>query len=196
MFGEATEADVDDVVALVESAYRGPSSRQGWTTEADLLEGQRVDDSMVRDLLAQPEAFVLTAHLDGALVACCELQRRATEGSAYLGMFAVRPGLQGAGTGRRVLAEAEVLVRSRWGAARMVMSVIDRRSELVSWYERRGYAMTGETSAFPYGDERFGRPMRSDLRFVIMAKALEGHGTRTATRAISESAEADQPRSR
>lgn len=174
MFGEATEADVDDVVALVESAYRGPSSRQGWTTEADLLEGQRVDASMVRDLLAHPDAFVLTARLAGVLVACCELQRRATEDAAYLGMFAVDPGLQGAGTGRRVLAEAEALARSRWGATRMVMSVIDRRSELVSWYERRGYALTGETSAFPYGDERFGRPTRSDLRFVIMAKDLVG----------------------
>src|SRR4051794_13241714 len=43
MFREAGPADLGAIVALVESAYRGESSRAGWTTEADLLDGQRTD---------------------------------------------------------------------------------------------------------------------------------------------------------
>lgn len=172
VFGLATAVDVDDVVALVEAAYRGDASRQGWTTEADLLDGQRVDAAMVAELLTDGGAVVLTARSGATLVACCELRHHPADHEVHLGMFAVRPGLQGGGVGRRVLAEAEALARSRWGAGRMVLSVIDVRHELIGWYERRGYARTGETRPFPYGDERFGRPTRGDLRFALLAKEL------------------------
>ena len=177
VFSEASSGDVDDVVGLVQAAYRGPTSRQGWTTEADLLEGQRVEAAMVHELLDRPDALVLTARRSDSLVACCELQHRADDDAAYLGMFAVKPGLQGAGTGRAVLAEAERLVRRRWGVSRMLLSVIDLRLELIAWYERRGYTPTGESGDFPYGDERFGRPTREDLRFIVMAKPLTAHSS-------------------
>jgi ribosomal protein S18 acetylase RimI-like enzyme len=171
-FASADASDVDDVVALVQSAYRGEASRAGWTTEADLIEGQRVDRSMLLELLADPDAMVLLARRAGELVACCELRRRPAEGDAYLGMFAVRPGLQGAGVGRAVLAEAERIAGDEWRAGQMAMSVISVRHELIAWYERCGYARTGESGDFPYGDERFGRPTRPDLRFVVLAKVL------------------------
>lgn len=174
--GAASPDDVDDVVDLVQSAYRGEPSRQGWTTEADLLEGQRVDASMVRAVIDDPDAVVLTARSAGSLVACCELRHRRGHGDAHLGMFAVRPGLQGAGTGRRMLAEAERSAERRWGVGRMSLSVIEVRHELIAWYQRRGYAPTGEAVAFPYGDERYGRPTRDDLRLVVLSKVLDPGG--------------------
>ncbi len=175
-FGFAGEADVDEVVALVQSAYRGDASRAGWTTEADIIEGQRVDREMVLELLAEPDAVVLTARAgggsDGRLVACCELRHKPDRGVGYLGMFAVEPTIQGGGLGRRVLAEAERVVAARWGATRVEMTVIDVRYELIAWYRRRGYQPTGDTGEFPYGDERFGLPTRPGLAFVVLAKDL------------------------
>jgi ribosomal protein S18 acetylase RimI-like enzyme len=180
VFRPATLDDVDDIVALVESAYRGPSSEAGWTTEAHLLDGQRTDPAAVRDVLGHRHGRVLLA-LDGStgdLVGCCQVERR-PDGVGYFGMFAVRPGLQGRGLGRAVVAEAERLVFEEWGVRRMTMSVLAPRLELIDWYERLGYGRTGETAPFPYGDERYGQPKVDDLVFVVLAKDLGGDPTVT-----------------
>lgn len=175
-FRFASAADVPELVGLVESAYRGDASRKGWTTEADLLEGQRVDAQMLTELLERADAEVLVASEGGAVVACCELQRPSGAAprarAAYLGMFAVHPERQGGGLGREVLAEAERVAREEWGAEQLSMTVISLREELIDWYGRRGYARTGEVADFPYGDERFGIPTRDDLRFEVLAKRL------------------------
>ncbi len=170
VFRLATAADVAAVVALVQSAYRGEASRAGWTTEADLLDGQRVDPAGAAEVIGRPDSLVLLLEEGGELLACAHLEKRGDAG--YFGMFAVRPGQQGKGTGRRVLAEAERLARARWGVTRMSMSVIDLREELIAWYQRCGYRRTGEHAPFPYGDERFGIPLRDDLRFERLEKSL------------------------
>lgn len=169
-FRTAAPSDVPALVALVQSAYRGDASRAGWTTEADLLDGQRTDPAMVAAAVADPAGLVLVVEADGVLTACCQLERRADH--AYFGMFAVRPGSQGGGLGRSVLAEAERLARDEWDATEMHMTVISAREELIAWYVRRGYVRTGRTSPFPYGDERFGLPKQDDLEFELLTKKL------------------------
>jgi ribosomal protein S18 acetylase RimI-like enzyme len=174
LFLAATQADVDAVVALTQSAYRGDASRAGWTTEADLLDGQRTDAREVAELVANPGVRLLLAEHDGRLLACCVVERLSDEhaGDAYFGMFSVRPEAQGNGTGRALLAEGERVARDEWQARTMRMSVIDVRDELIAWYERRGYRRTGEYKPFPYGDPRFGIPKRGDLRFEWLVKDL------------------------
>lgn len=169
-FRAATLADVDAIIALVESAYRGEASRQGWTTEADFLDGQRIDRQVLIELISRSDARVILVESEGQLLACCELQDQ--HGIAYFGMFSVRPGGQGAGIGNRVLLEAERFVAEEWRCHEMRMTVIDIRNELIAWYERRGYQRTGEHKPFPYGDERFGIPLRDDLRFEVLRKVL------------------------
>ncbi|NAZ87122.1 GNAT family N-acetyltransferase [Kineococcus indalonis] len=170
-FREAGPADVPAVVELVESAYRGEASRAGWTTEADLLGGQRTDAAGVGAVVEDPEAVLLLAERGpGAqLVACCELRRAGDD--AYFGTFAVRPHLQGAGIGRRVLERADAEAVRRWGAAALEMTVIAQRTDLIAWYERRGFTPTGERRPFPHGDERFGVPRRDDLEFAVLRRA-------------------------
>jgi ribosomal protein S18 acetylase RimI-like enzyme len=174
----AEARDVDAVHALVESAYRGDASRRGWTTEADLLDGQRTDVAGVAELIAAPDSLVLLAEAGADLIACAHLARKGD--SAYFGMFSVRPERQAGGIGRAMLAEAERLARERWQAVRMEMTVISVRDELIAWYERRGYRRTGEYSPFPYGNERFGIPRRDDLRFERLVKELVGQASSPA----------------
>ncbi|MEV1048207.1 GNAT family N-acetyltransferase [Streptomyces sp. NPDC049916] len=169
-FRDATADDVPALVALVESAYRGDSSRTGWTTEADILEGQRTDEQGVRDAVDAPDGRVLAVERDGDLVACCQLEHRGD--AAYFGMFSVRPGLQGGGLGKLVIAEAERAAKESWGVGEMHMTVISVREDLIAWYERRGYRRTGKLTPFPYGDERFGVPLRDDLAFELLVKEI------------------------
>ncbi|WP_328634367.1 GNAT family N-acetyltransferase [Streptomyces sp. NBC_00356] len=170
VFRDAGPEDVDVLVALIESAYRGDSSRTGWTTEADILEGQRTDPQGVLAVIEDPDSRLLTVERDGAVVACCQLEHRGEH--AYFGMFAVSPAQQGAGLGKTIITEAERTVRETWGVSEMHMTVIDAREELIAWYERRGYRRTGRFSPFPYGDERFGIPQRDDLKFELLVKPL------------------------
>ncbi|CAM5309865.1 GNAT family N-acetyltransferase [Streptomyces xanthochromogenes] len=169
-YRDATEADVEALVPLIESAYRGDSSRVGWTTEADILQGRRTDSEGVRTVITSPGSRLLTVERDGVLVACCQLEHRGD--AAYFGMFAVSPALQGAGLGKQIIAEAERIVRAEWGVTEMHMTVISVRDELIAFYERRGYRRTGRMTPFPYGDERFGLPQRDDLEFELLIKEL------------------------
>ncbi|MFI9121373.1 GNAT family N-acetyltransferase [Streptomyces bikiniensis] len=169
-YREAVLEDVPVLVPLVESAYRGDASRAGWTTEADILQGQRTDPEGVAAVITAPGSRLLVVERDGEAVACCQLEDRGE--AAYFGMFAVRPELQGAGLGKRIIAEAERRARELWGAREMHMTVISVREELIAWYERRGYRRTGRTTPFPYGDERFGLPQRDDLEFELLVKPL------------------------
>lgn len=167
----ALPGDVDDIVALVESAFRGESSRAGWTTEADLLDGRRTGADEIAAILASPDQRVMLHHDPaGRLLASVVLARDAD--TSWLGMLSIRPTLQGRGTGRAVLEAAEEWVRRHWGATRMRMKVIGQRAELIAWYERRGYRRTGETAPFYYGDPRFGLPKRQDLYFEVLEKQL------------------------
>jgi GNAT superfamily N-acetyltransferase len=170
-FRPAGPRDIGAIVGLVDSAYRGDASRAGWTTEADLLDGQRTDTEAVSAVVGGSGSVMLVAEADGQLAGCCHLERRQS-GEAYFGMFAVRPGLQGRGRGQEILAEAERLAREEWGAVTMVMTVLAQRRDLIAWYLRRGYRLTGRSQPFPYGDERFGIPRRPDLSFVELAKPL------------------------
>jgi ribosomal protein S18 acetylase RimI-like enzyme len=169
----AQDSELEAVAALVNSAYRGDSSRVGWTTEADYLDGQRTDaDTLRADLAANPEADLLLFKdaPDGPPLGTLWLEP-AEPGVWYLGMLTIKPDLQDRQLGRALLAGGEAHAAAR-GAKRMRMTVVSIRDTLIAWYERRGYAATGETRPFPYDDEKFGLPRVPDLSFIVMEKAL------------------------
>ncbi len=169
-FRAAKEDDIPAIVALVESAYRGDVSKQGWTTEADMLDGQRTDAVSVASLILAPSSRVLLATRDAVVLGCAHVEGH--DGVGYFGMFAVSPLTQGSGLGAALLAEAERVARSEYACAIMTMTVISIRTELIAFYLRRGYRNTGQSKPFPYGDERFGIPKRGDLEFAVFAKPL------------------------
>lgn len=167
---EATAADLPALERLVEGAYRGDSARAGWSHEADLVGGRRTDADELGAMLASPAQHILLLRGGDALSACAALTDKG-DGLVYLGMLTVEPAQQAGGTGRAVLAGAEDFARDRLGARTMEMQVIAQRPELIAWYERRGYAPTGETRPFPYDEARYA-PQRDDLAFIVLEKRL------------------------
>lgn len=167
----ATAADVPALLELVHAAYRGGPDVAGWTTEAHLLGGLRADPDMVLEMITGPGSQIRMFLADDDLLACCQLD--VTGGTGYVGFFAVLPSRQGGGVGSAVLAEVERLAVEA-GCHRMRMTVLSARTELIAYYERRGYRRTGATEPFPYGDERFGTPRRPDLEFAELVKPLAG----------------------
>lgn len=170
----AATKDADAIAALVNSAYRGEGSRKGWTTEADLLGGQRTDAELIADQLANPDNTILLFRRETELVACVFLQRHQTH--AYLGMLTVAPHLQAGGIGKAALALAEEWVQANWQLRRMEMTVIKRREELIAWYVRRGYHVTGKIEPFPIDNPRVGIPKVEDLDMIVLEKGLTSPG--------------------
>ncbi|KAI0173464.1 putative acetyltransferase [Hypoxylon sp. FL1284] len=170
-FRVATPDDAVPIQALVQSAYRGESSRQGWTTEADILTDNRIGvDDLIAKIAAPDLEILFITDSAGALVACCELSRR--DDLAHLGLFAVDPRRQNGGVGRYVLAYAEDYCHRAWAARAMEIGVTWTRAELLEWYKRRGFRRSGQTKPFPYEDMASHEALRDDLYFVIMEKDL------------------------
>ena len=165
----ADEKDAPALVALLNSAYRGDDSRAGWTTEADLIEGEvRTDEESVREVIATPGSVMLRYRdVEGAIIGCVNLQEK--KGRLYLGMFSVSPRLQGGGVGKCLLGAAEEHAR-QVGAGSIYMTVISARAELIAWYERRGYEDTGERIPFP--EDGLTGKHRQKLDFVVLEKFI------------------------
>jgi len=166
---QAIVSDIPALETLVNSAYRGEASQQGWTTEAHLLKGdKRTDVAALAKLLNDPQAVILCCKgKDNVLYGCVYLRIQGDE--LYLGMLSVSPLLQGGGVGKQLIAAAEEYARQKQCAA-IVMTVISVRQELIAWYQRLGYVLTGETQPFPT-DERYGVPTQP-LEFVVLRKSI------------------------
>lgn len=168
---EAGRADIPALLDLVHSAYRGDRARSGWTHEADLLDGQRTDAAALTAIVDDRRQRILTVGGPDPLAGCVQVTDQG-EGKAYLGLLSIAPERQAQGLGRVLIQAAEDAARRDFGATIMEMTVIRQREELVAYYERRGYARTGEERPFPLDDPRFGIPKRRDLSFVVLAKTL------------------------
>jgi ribosomal protein S18 acetylase RimI-like enzyme len=172
----AIPSDIDELVAFVNGAYRGESAEAGWASEGKLLSGQRIDPAMLAEIMSVEGTIILLMrdHAATPLAGCVSIEPIDGESSTwYLSMLAIDPQRQAEGLGRMLLAEAEARIKAH-GASRVRITVIWLRHSLVEWYERRGYQRTGRTEPFPYGNERFGIPLRDDLHFVVFEKSLTG----------------------
>jgi ribosomal protein S18 acetylase RimI-like enzyme len=165
----ATAADIDPIKQLLNSAYRGESSKQGWTTEALLIEGDvRTDNANLLEVMEKPGSILLkyVTHPDG-LVGCVNLQQQGPK--IYLGMFCVSPYLQGKGIGKKILLAAEAYAKYL-GCGSIYMSVISVRGELIEWYQRQGYIDTGQRKAFT--EDGLTGKHRQPLEFIILEKRI------------------------
>jgi GNAT superfamily N-acetyltransferase len=169
VFRQSEFDDIYSIISLVNSAYRGESGKQGWTTEADLLDGQRTDQDEINRLLTAQDSLILLAEIEGELVASVHLEKH--QEGAYFGMLAVRPHWQNQGIGKTVIATAESIAKQQWKADKMLMTVITLRHELIDFYGRCGYLRTGRTIPFPTS-EKFGIQKVPGLILEYLEKPL------------------------
>ena len=168
-FVPARPDDAPLVADLVNCAYRGDARSPGWTSEGHLFDGRRTDDDEIRGLIEERESTILLCVRGSEVIGSVHVKNLGA--AAYLGMLVVKPALQGAGTGKQLMKAAEELARRTWGSTRMSMSVINRRPELISFYERRGYRRTGQSKRLPA--EAPSTPRFPDIELVLMEKDLE-----------------------
>jgi ribosomal protein S18 acetylase RimI-like enzyme len=171
-FRTAQINDAKLITNLVNSAYRGDYSRQGWTTEADLIEGQRTDDaSIIKMIQSQGEQIEIALNSEEKVVGCVFLKQE-DETTLYFGMLTVEPSLQGAGLGKKILLHIESIARKE-NKDKIRLTVIPLRKELIEFYERRGFKATGRLEDFPYDDPANGNPKISDLKLKEYIKTLD-----------------------
>jgi ribosomal protein S18 acetylase RimI-like enzyme len=169
----ATRADLDDLLTLVNAAYRGIGAKAGWTSEKGIVNGTRVDAASIESLLAQERTSILLMRRQSSeRPVGCIVVTMDDDATCELSMFAIHPDEQANGLGRTLLTAAETYAY-RNGMRLAELTVVHVRDTLIAWYERQGYRGTGATKAFPYGDPSLGQPLRDDLRFVVLAKALD-----------------------
>ncbi|NUM58860.1 MAG: GNAT family N-acetyltransferase [Bdellovibrionaceae bacterium] len=184
-FSMASINEAPDIVKLVNSAYRGEPSKTGWTTEADLLDGQRTDYDQIIHAIEEPfSSIVVAKNVHNQIVACCEIKiipqdyffskhTQLTIGNRnlYFGMFTVTPDLQNSGLGKQVLTHIEGLA-TKWGLDKIQMSVITQRKELIDFYLRRGFSLLPHLIDFP-SDPKFGVPKVENLKMIILEKKIK-----------------------
>ncbi len=168
-FRPALAADSSNIAALANSAYRGDTSRQGWTTEADLLDGLRTTAADVQHLIESEHSMILLCMNGDDLIASVCLEKEAD--AAHVGLFVVNPAMQGLGVGKQLLTYAESYAVQHWSVKKCCMHVITLRQELIAFYERRGYRRTGIVKTFPVNPEMW-QPKMSGLQLELLEKPV------------------------
>ena len=168
-FRSALISESASIASLANAAYRGDSSRQGWTTEADLLDGLRTTAADVQQLIESEHSVILVCMSDEDLIASVCLEKKTD--AVYVGMFVVNPAMQSLGIGKQLLTYAEIYAAQHWSVSKFCMHVITLRHELIAFYERRGYRRTGIVKAFPLNPDMW-QPKMTGLQLELLEKPV------------------------
>jgi len=168
MITEALLKDIPALTTLINSAYRGETSKKGWTTEAHLLEGKRTNEEEMTQIFLDPKNTILKFTENHKIIGSVLLVEKGHQ--LYLGMLTVSPELQNSGIGKKLLAEAEIHAKTL-GLSSIIMTVISVREELIAWYKRHGYVDTGEREAFPESEIHI-TVSDAPLEFIFLEKKV------------------------
>ena len=164
---DAMPTDATAISELVNKAYR-PDNDVGWTSEAGLISGSRISPNQVVELF-RPDSSILVMCEAEPIIGCVHIER--TGNAAYIGMLACEPALQNAGIGKQLLAAAEAKALELFAPEFFKMSVLSKRPELLAFYQRRGYQLTGEREPFPVA-AGVGVPVAHDVQILMLQKAV------------------------
>ncbi len=169
-FSFAEESQSQGITSLVNSVYRGENSKKGWTTEADILLGIRISEEKVREIICSKNNVILLASLGDKIIGCVHLEKKGN--ICWLGMLSVNVDFQTFGLGKMIIEKSEAFAKETFNSTVMKMKVIGVRRELIAYYRRRGYSLTGEQEDFLTAEDTFGEPNTQNLYFEILSKNI------------------------
>jgi GNAT superfamily N-acetyltransferase len=146
-------ADAENITALINAAF--------YPCEGFFVEAPRTNKGEVEQLMSKG-AFLL-AEAGDKLIGCVYVELRGER--SYLGLLSVDPALQRGGFGSFLMDAAENYCRER-GSRFMDIYIVNLRTELPPFYERRGYVATGTT---PFVEDV---ETRLPCHFINMSKPL------------------------
>lgn len=145
-YRRAMMGDLHVLSDMINDCYRQPAYGRDWTSEAQWLEGDRIQPLQLQQLMFQDQ-WLLVAEQQQSVVGCCLLQPQ----QASLGMLTVKRGWQGRGIGRQLVHQAEQLAFQQWELTLLSLWVLSPRADLIQYYQRLGYALTDDYQDYPYG---------------------------------------------
>ena len=166
-FRIATHTDADAITQLINNAYRPKSGNVGWTHEAKLVSGNRINVTQVKDIISRTDSIILLGSKDSEIIACVHVEKTAS--ASFIGLLAVNAALQGGGAGKQMLAHAEDFASTRFGSHKFIMAVVSTRHELIAFYIRRGYLETGDVMDYPVS-ANVGIPKLPGLKIQMLEK--------------------------
>lgn len=169
-FPNAVPEQAGEITSLVNSVYRGDNAKKGWTTEAEILGGIRITEEKVTEYINTKDNVIMLAVNDKKIIGCVHLEKEGN--SCWLGMLSVDVNYQTYGLGKMLIEKSESFVKEKFGCGEMKMKVIGVRKELLEYYFRRGYRLTGEREDFIVDEDTFGKPFVQGLYFEILSKKL------------------------
>ncbi len=149
---------------LINQTYRGEI---GWTTEAAIIQGDRTDRLEIEAAMAHPDACFFVANQPFMLASCIYIAKENEH--AYIGFFSVHPSLQQQGFGKYILEQAEAFACHTMQVRKFIMFVVSQRPELIAFYQRRGYRLTGQVEAYPL---HLGAPKAPGLTIDYLEKVV------------------------
>jgi ribosomal protein S18 acetylase RimI-like enzyme len=165
----AVSKQAGEINALVNSVYRGENAKKGWTTEADFIEGIRITPEKIKEIIETDNNVIINALDSGKIIGCVHLEKKVNY--TLLGMLSVDVNYQNKGIGKILINECERYTKEVYNCDEIRMKVIGRRKELIEYYERRDYYLTGEREEFGAAGDTFGET-KEKLYFEILAKKL------------------------
>ena len=177
----ATTSDAESLAALINDSYRSEVSKQGWTDENGLIFGPRTNENQLFNMINDGKSvfLIFSGGVDHVLKGCINVRHEAETKTANLGMFAVRPDLQNRGYGKFILSTAENYAISNWKVQKFELCVFIQRTELISYYNRRGYIDTGRRQPLRQHQMELGTILRDDLEMCTMNKFVKTDDNKT-----------------
>lgn len=166
----AQQADIAEIMDVVNLAYRGGKASVAWKNENHLVQGPRiVREDLEKYISTAGSAILLLRTISGVLAGTVQIEKHADE--AHIGMLSVHPEYQNFGLGKRLLLMGEDYASKNFHCKTGKMFVFGGRHELLAWYQKMGYESTGETKPF-FGPESGLTPLVQNPHFVVVAKEL------------------------
>lgn len=168
-FRVANKADISPLLNMINSSYRPKDNNASWSNESSFMTGDRINAAQLLETLQLANSVMLVGTDNNLLVSCVLIEK--IELTAKIGLLTVDISRQQHGFGKATLQAAESYAFSKFEVNEIKMHVLQIRTELISFYTRRGYSRTGTVRDYPV-HLGVGQPLIQNLKYEVLIKSF------------------------